>query len=970
MGRDNDAEPTTDAPGSVPDVESSADPASVNVPVDESGVALSPAQSTPTVVSLPAGGSLSEEQELTATAITPNESPSGSKDVSQQRIGENSVVSAEPLAASEILELAADLIDKKSSARSFTAHAGGSNLQQANVINILNAPVPTLPTVAPQTFADSLRALPGTFISGVLDFVASALAPLIGPGAPFANTSLWDALVLLRRQFDQAYANHTPTLIPAQTHQDLDDGQVHGTFGAADFDGDTLTYTVPATGAGAPAHGTVTIDSSTGTWTYTPDNNGTPADYSDDYSGPDSFAVIVSDASAGSHIHALGATHAAVALVAVQVNPVNVDPTNHSPVPPATPPAKTVDHSDGTVVSTIGWTDPDGDILRYANPTDPTATTWTTTTALGGTVTATSTGAYSYTPEPADRLNAYTHPDQSNDTFSVVVTDGRGSTQTITVAVSIDPIESIITSTVSAPLPADALGDFRFVGTDGTVALIKSTYVGGATNPYRTTVTVLRPGASVPISVTIDGTIADESSDTARVGADGTVAVTTFTGSGGTADPYKSTVTVLRPGTSTPLTTTVIGQSTGPASVSANGTVTFITYTRTGADLYQVTVTELRPGTSTPTMTTVNAESVGASQVGADGTVALITAATGSGSAEDPDQTTVVVLRPGNSPTTATLTGHPYESNDAYPAVQVGADGTVTVITYTETGGPVDSYLFTVTRLRSGAGLPEVIAVTGTWGDQLQVGADGTVALTHSTGSGSVADPYRTTVTVVRPGASTPATATVTGESVGVAQVGADGTVALTTSVNSGISGGPPQVTVTVFRPGAGAPVSATTVGSPSLGFGFPIGGSFWLGPAQVGADGTVALTTYSSSGSSAGSYQSTVTVLRPGASASEITTVPGIAWGAAQVRADGTVALLAVTGSGSAADPTRSTVTVLRPGASTPITASPPGLPIWTVQLGADGAIVVNTSTAEIDPYAFFTLSVITVAEPPPTVA
>ena len=122
---------------------------------------------------------------------------------------------------------------------------------------------------ATHSVPDRVLALPGTIISTALSRIAQALAPLIGPGAPVDNPMLWGLLAFVRRQFDQNFANSTPVLAPRQTSQDLDDAQVHGTFGGSDADGDTLTYSVPTTGLGAPVHGTVTIDQTAGTYTYT-----------------------------------------------------------------------------------------------------------------------------------------------------------------------------------------------------------------------------------------------------------------------------------------------------------------------------------------------------------------------------------------------------------------------------------------------------------------------------------------------------------------------------------------------------------------------------------------------------------------------------------------------------------------------------------------------------------------------------
>lgn len=854
--------------------------------------------------------------------------------------------------------------DHESTAQLVSSAAGEPNVQRTNFAAALDALTPAGPTVAAPSFIDTLRALPGTFISGVLNAVASALAPLIGPGAPLDSPSLWGALELLRRQFAQAYANHTPIAAPVQTGQDLGNGQVHGTFGASDPDGDALTYTVPASGAGAPAHGTVTVDQSTGTWTYTPNDNGTPVDYGDDYTGTDSFAVIVSDANAGSHIHAVGATHAVVAWVSVQVNGVAVNPENQLPVPPAVPPARTVDHSDGTVVSTIGWTDPDGDVLRYYSSSDPSATTWTSTTARGGTVTVTSTGAYAYTPEVADRLNAYTHPDQGADTFSVVVTDGRGGTQTIDVHVDIDPTDVSITRTVSAALPVDVLNYYRSAGSDGTVAFTNSTLVSGTANQYETTVIVLRPGAITPITMTIAG----NANDAAQIGADGTVAQTTFIYTGNAANPYAMTVTVLRPGATTPLTMTATGRSVRPASVSADGAVAFVTYTRSSSSVesYEVTLTRLSSGATTPVIGTVTSTLSPEYNVriGTDGTVAVHTAVTGSGTAADPFQNAVAVFRPDAAAAeTTTVTGYlstkVYDDDDE--SWWVWADGTVALITATPSEIAGGNVLTTVTLLRPGAALPDVTTVTGPAGSRVLAG-DGSLVLTTSAGSGSSDDPYQTTVTIWRPGLAVPTATTVAGQPFWGTQVGADGTVVLTTSLPTDSDGDPNHLTVTVLRPGAETPVSTTTVGWSSISLGFPLG-NYYFGPARVDAGGVVSLITVIGSGEE---NNIQVTVLRSGADTFDALTLPyGLPWGLTQVGTDGTVAALTLSALGSGADSWQSFITVLCPGSAAPVATSVVGMPVGTPQMNADGTLVLRTLVQD-DMQFYLTQSVITVAAPP----
>ena len=441
-----------------------------------------------------------------------------------------------------------------------------SNVMRANLITTFDVPPPA--EQPKQSIADALLAIPGTLVSGLLNAVSNLLAPLIGPGAPLDTPSLWGALLLVRRQFDQSFANHTPAANPEQTGQDIDDGQVHGLLGGSDRDGDSLTYTVPVRGAvGGPAHGAVTIDAAAGTWTYTPDNNGTPTDYTDDYRGSDSFTLTVSDGGNGSHLHGFGQVHQAIATAYVQATttqvqpPIPPDPQNAYTAAPAEPgdPAGTVrgtvnatdpqglpisythagpataedgstivvnpdgsfvyspsdearheaaagadtfafnviatnsagaatpiivtvpvgpplnqnpavsptsappvigDHNTGTTTGEVGYTDPDGDTLTYTGPVGG-------HTAGGGTVTVNADGTYTYVPAPGQRHPASaddaSQTGAATDTFAVEIIDGHGFTQVVTVTVPIDPRNV-------APLPPAVGPGVTVDHADGAVA--------------------------------------------------------------------------------------------------------------------------------------------------------------------------------------------------------------------------------------------------------------------------------------------------------------------------------------------------------------------------------------------------------------------------------------------------------------------------------------------------------------------
>ena len=203
-----------------------------------------------------------------------------------------------------------------------------------------------------------------------------------------------------------------------------------GTVKAFDVDGDTLGYTVDT----QPTHGTVTLNSTTGAYTYTP---------APDYHGPDSFVVEVSDGNGGT------------VLVTVDVT---VTPDNDAPVGGKLPDGTDDPDYDGTngryAISTPEDTpksgsvrafDVDGDTLGYTVDTQPTH----------GTVTLNSTtGAYTYTPAPD-----YHGP----DSFVVEVSDGNGGTVLVTVDVTVTPDND---APVGGKLP-DGTDDPDYDGTNG-----------------------------------------------------------------------------------------------------------------------------------------------------------------------------------------------------------------------------------------------------------------------------------------------------------------------------------------------------------------------------------------------------------------------------------------------------------------------------------------------------------------------
>lgn len=295
----------------------------------------------------------------------------------------------------------------QSSLRTFVAQnldSGTSNLLQNNVVTALVAPALPVPTVPQPSLLETVIALPGTIISAVLNAFTQASAPLIGPGAPADNPMLWAVLAFVRRQFNQTFANSTPVLAPQQTSQDL--GVVRGTFGGTDVDGDPLTYSVPTTGLGAPAHGTVTINQAAGTWTYTP---------SAGYVGQDYFFVTATDGDPGSHIHALGQMHAAAARVDVTIGRDGSE--NQAPAfanPPAT---GSLDQRTGVLTGRFIATDPEGSPVRFglADSVDELYATMTIDT---------DTGQFTFTPTDLSRYRAAFDETASTMTLRVTASDG------------------------------------------------------------------------------------------------------------------------------------------------------------------------------------------------------------------------------------------------------------------------------------------------------------------------------------------------------------------------------------------------------------------------------------------------------------------------------------------------------------------------------------------------------------------
>ncbi|MBE1550130.1 VCBS repeat-containing protein/YVTN family beta-propeller protein [Mycobacterium sp. OAS707] len=202
--------------------------------------------------------------------------------------------------------------------------------------------------------------------------------------------------------------NHPPTTSYVPAKDEVVNGQIIGSLGAADPDGDVLTYRATGLDPGA----TFQITSPDGDFIYTPSPQATD---------PDDFTVTVSDiGAAGFRLKGKQAlnhtTFVKLTLAAPNTNEApfaTSDPTQNLPT------------SDGVVIGNINVVDPDGDDLTYTVTDGPT---------YGSVTVDPNTGIYTYTPDPASRLQAaLTTTTSETDSFTVAVTDGLHTPVAVTV---------------------------------------------------------------------------------------------------------------------------------------------------------------------------------------------------------------------------------------------------------------------------------------------------------------------------------------------------------------------------------------------------------------------------------------------------------------------------------------------------------------------------------------------------------
>jgi large repetitive protein len=239
-------------------------------------------------------------------------------------------------------------------------------------------------TVTPQEFAYSLAERGPVAAFGAVAEVSPPAAP-VSNRAPVIN--------------DPDNPNYSPATGRYRVTTD-EDTPVSGQVKASDADGDPLSFALGT----APSNGSVTVRAD-GSWSYQPAEN---------YEGPDSFTVVVSDGQGGT----------ATATIDIGVMPVNDAPRiveddgNFDPVA-----GRYVANTDEdqAVSGQIKATDVDGDTLSYAPGVPP----------LHGSVIINSDGTWTFTPEPDFH---------GQDAFTVVIDDGVGGTTEATVLVNVQAV--------------------------------------------------------------------------------------------------------------------------------------------------------------------------------------------------------------------------------------------------------------------------------------------------------------------------------------------------------------------------------------------------------------------------------------------------------------------------------------------------------------------------------------------------
>jgi len=320
-------------------------------------------------------------------------------------------------------------------------------------------------------------------------------------------------------------ANKTPSGAKATlVAPDSATGVVTGTVTVSDADSDPLNFAAPA----STTKGTVSINATTGAFTYTPTATTRHAAAKLGASSTeksDSFTVTVSDQYGGT--------------VSVPVS-VRVIPSNAAPT--ATAAVAKPDPVSGVATGAVATADADQDTLTY-----------TATKPANGDVVVNADGTFTYTPTAAARTAARSSTTAKTDSFTITVADGYGGTKAVSVKATIAPSDTAPVAGTPSIGPADA-----------STGVIIGTVV--ATDPEKDALTYTASAtAKGTVSITNTGAFTYTPTATARHdAATGAAGLTTDTVTVTVTDKYGAATTI-------PVTLTISPTNQAPTASASAG---------------------------------------------------------------------------------------------------------------------------------------------------------------------------------------------------------------------------------------------------------------------------------------------------------------------------------------------------------------------------------------------------------------